>query len=121
MNKEPLVIADVAHNFDGIQAVLEQLRKIPTPAYHFVIGMSGDKDVHKILDLFPKQATYYFCRANVPRAMDDQELQELALEKGLIGEFYGSVKSAVQAAMLQARKKDVIFIGGSIFVVAEAI
>lgn len=121
LNKEPLTIADVAHNYDGIKAVSKQLRRIPAAAYHFVLGMADDKDINKILDLFPKEATYYFCKADVPRGLDDQELQRMARDKGLIGEYYGSVKAAVQAAMLQANKGDVVYIGGSIFVVAEAI
>ena len=83
--------------------------------------MVGDKDVSKVLSLLPTKATYYFCKANLPRAMAADVLQQMAQEKGLIGKKYSSVKRAVLAAKRAANQADMILIGGSTFVVAEAI
>jgi dihydrofolate synthase/folylpolyglutamate synthase len=86
-----------------------------------VIGMVKDKDIAKVLSMLPKKATYYFTKANIPRAMDEKELQGKAISFGLQGKSYSTVLEAKDAAILAAKKNDMIFIGGSTFVVAEAI
>lgn len=121
LSESPLTIADVAHNADGISSVVNELNKMSFNALHIVLGLSGDKDASSILKLLPQDATYYYCRASVPRAMDSAELQALAADFGLVGEQYKSVNEALMAAKLQADKEDVIFIGGSFFVVAEVV
>jgi dihydrofolate synthase/folylpolyglutamate synthase len=121
LKKEPLVICDVGHNAEGIVYVVEQIRKTKHHKLHFVFGAVDDKDISKILKLLPKDAEYYFCRANIPRAMDSGVLAKQATNAGLKGKNYGSVKDAVKNALQNASKKDMVFIGGSTFVVAEAI
>jgi dihydrofolate synthase/folylpolyglutamate synthase len=121
LKEQPLVIADVAHNEDGIQAVLQQINQTPHKHLHFVLGMVGDKDVTRVLKLLPKQATYYFCKADIPRGLDAQELKKQAFEFHLIGENYVSVRHAYEAACAHASQDDLVFIGGSIFTVAEVL
>jgi dihydrofolate synthase/folylpolyglutamate synthase len=121
LSENPLTIADVAHNADGINSVINELNKMEFKSLHIVLGLSGDKDSGSILELLPNDATYYFCRANVPRAMDTHLLHEQATQYGLVGEQYKSVSEALLAAKLQASKEDVIFVGGSFFVVAEVV
>jgi dihydrofolate synthase/folylpolyglutamate synthase len=114
----PLTIADVAHNEDGIRTVLEQLQQTPHKQLHFVLGLVGDKDVTRVLKLLPQKATYYFCKADIPRGLDAEMLKEQAAEFQLKGESYGSVKKAYTAAVEAAKEDDLIFIGGSVFPVA---
>lgn len=117
----PLIIADSAHNEGGLTIVLDDLKKLNAPQYHIVIGFVRDKDISKVLTLFPTNAIYYFCNAQIPRALPAKDLKELALKFGLIGKSYTSSKSAYHAAVNKATSNDVIFIGGSIFVVGEII
>ena len=121
LNEKPLVIADVAHNEDGIRVVLEQLQKIPHAQLHFVLGLVGDKDVSRVLKLLPINAIYYFCKADIPRGLDAQLLQQQASEFQLIGKFYSSVKQAYEAALRDAHDNDLVFVGGSVFTVAEVL
>jgi dihydrofolate synthase/folylpolyglutamate synthase len=119
--KSPLVIADTGHNEGGIREIVKQLKHTPNLKLHIVLGVVNDKDPSKVLELLPKKATYYFCKANLPRAMEASELQQHAQNVGLTGAVFPSVKKAVQAAKAAATAQDVVFIGGSTFVVAEAI
>jgi len=121
LRKEPLVICDVGHNAEGIAYVVEQIKKTKHKKLHFVFGAVEDKDISKILKLLPSDAEYYFCRADIPRAMDAEALTKFANDTGLKGKNYGSVKDAVKNALQNAAPNDLIFIGGSTFVVSEAL
>ena len=121
LNDAPLTIADVAHNEDGIRTVLAQIQQTPHRHLHFVLGVVGDKDVSRVLKLLPPTATYYFCKADIPRGLDAQELKKQAFEFQLIGESYVSVQHAYEAACANAAQDDLVFIGGSIFTVAEVL
>jgi len=121
LSKKPLTIADTAHNKDGITAVVKQLNKIKYKKLHLVLGAVNDKDITSMLTLFPKNGTCYFCKPNIPRGLDAVELKMQAESIGLKGEAYHSVKSALQAARKAAIPSDLIYIGGSTFVVAEAL
>ncbi len=114
-------ICDTGHNPDGITAVCEQLAACKYDKLHFVIGMANDKDVESVLRILPKEAVYYFCKASIPRAMDEKELAERAASVGLHGNIYPTVAEAYSAARRQAAPQDMIYIGGSTFVVAEVI
>lgn len=118
---KPLTIADCAHNEQGLRVVLDELLNHDFHNLHIVLGVSGDKDLAPVLALFPKEATYYFAAAKVPRAMPAEELHQLAASHGLRGEYYASVMKAFEAARLYAAANDLIFIGGSVFVVAEVV
>ncbi len=115
----PLIIADTAHNQEGLHYVTQQLKSMNYKHLHIVIGMVSDKDATAILKLFPKEATYYYCAANNKRAIPAVTLQKHANPLGLKGSHYGSVKQAFKAAKKAAHTTDLIFIGGSTFTVAE--
>jgi dihydrofolate synthase/folylpolyglutamate synthase len=115
----PLIVCDTGHNAHGIKLVAEQLRSIPNKKLHIVIGFVKEKDVRKILELLPKHAAYYFTQADIPRALPVEDLKKVAIEYGLEGETYTTVKDAYRAACDRAEKEDVVFVGGSTFVVAE--
>lgn len=117
----PKTICDTAHNREGLILVFNQLKKEPFASLHIVIGMVNDKNLEKLLDIFPKQAQYYFCKPNIPRGMDAELLAEKFYNVGLKGQAYGSVKIAFEAAKKQASNFDIIFVGGSTFVVAEVL
>jgi dihydrofolate synthase/folylpolyglutamate synthase len=119
LSHRPLVVADTAHNEGGLRLVLAQLARVPHQQLHMVIGTVNDKDVGAVLALLPRQATYYFCQADIPRALPAPELAERAAAAGLLGRAYGPVATAVAAARAAAGPADVVFIGGSTFVVAE--
>lgn len=121
LNNEPLIICDTGHNREGLLYVLDQLGKIPATAKHFIIGFVNDKDLSTVLPLFPKDAFYYFTKASVPRALDEQILRDEASKYGLNGESYPEVKIALENARKKAEPSDLIFIGGSTFVVAEVV
>lgn len=121
IGRQPLVVCDTGHNQDGIRAVLEQLKATPYRRLHMVFGMVNDKEVDKILQMLPAEACFYFCKADVPRGLDANILREMALGKGLRGESYSSVREALKAAKDAAGPADLIFVGGSTFVVAEAL
>jgi len=121
LQKTPLVIADSAHNAEGINAILESLANYTFNQLHIVLGMMKDKDVDEILVLLPKDATYYFCSPNFWRAMDEIELKEKAKTFNLPGEAFESVKAAKEAAIKKSAKDDLVLIIGSCFVVAEVI
>lgn len=119
LSHSPLTICDTGHNEDGIRMVVDQLQSLPKNRLHFVIGMVRDKDIDGVLNLLPKDATYYFTQAQIPRALEAQELREKASNFQLFGEAYQEINAAIQAAKSNAANDDVIFIGGSTFVVAE--
>ena len=116
---KPLIIADTGHNEAGILEVVNQLKNYSYSQLWMVIGMVNDKDISKVLDLLPKEATYIFCQASIPRAMDAYELERKGNEKGLIGQVIPKVTDALEFARKNASPDDLIFIGGSTFVVAE--
>jgi len=119
MGDQPKIIADTAHNEHGLRIVLQQLMEEPKLRLHIVLGVVNDKDLTKILPLFPKDALYYFCKPNIPRGLEASVLGQLASDFGLTGKVYDSVSNAYQKAREQARPDDVIYVGGSTFVVAE--
>ncbi|WP_411274421.1 bifunctional folylpolyglutamate synthase/dihydrofolate synthase [Daejeonella sp.] len=121
INQRPLIICDTGHNEDGIREVLKNFDNYPHNKLHMVIGMVKDKDISKILALLPQKASYYFCSPNIPRAKSAVELKEEASVFGLIGNSFGSVFLALEMAKKNASKNDLIFVGGSTFVVAEVI
>ncbi|PLX21853.1 MAG: dihydrofolate synthase [Salinivirgaceae bacterium] len=121
LNKKPLTIADTAHNTEGLQYVLSQLNEIEYNHLHIVLGVVDDKNLESILPMFPKKASYYFCKANIPRALDEKALKSIAFKYNLQGESFESVLQAFEAAKSVALSNDLIFIGGSTFTVAEAL
>jgi dihydrofolate synthase/folylpolyglutamate synthase len=121
LNTNPFIICDTGHNKEGLEYVLHQLKNIPNTRLHMVIGFVNDKDTGSILPLFPQEAQYYFTRASVPRALDEKILESQAGKFKLTGSSYSSVRKALRAARKKAARTDLIFIGGSTFVVAEVI
>lgn len=121
LNKNPKVICDTAHNKEGLHYVLKQLKEEIFEKLHIVLGVVNDKNLDEILPLFPKRAIYYFCKPNIPRGLDALKLKNKASEFDLIGNDYTSTKNAYKSAFNNASKKDLIFIGGSTFVVAEVV
>jgi dihydrofolate synthase / folylpolyglutamate synthase len=119
IGNNPLTICDTGHNEDGIKMVVNQIKNTAYKTLHFVFGVVADKNQDAILQLLPKDAVWYFTRANIPRAMNEHELAQKASGFGLNGDTYHSVTEAYNAAKLNAGKDDLIFIGGSTFVVAE--
>ncbi len=121
LQEKPLIICDTGHNVDGITKVLAQLNEIKREKLHMVIGMVGDKNIDGVLDLLPKDAQYYFTKASIPRALDELILAEKATNYNLKGNTFPTVKEALDAAKKNANPNDLIFIGGSTFVVAEVV
>lgn len=121
LGREPLVIADSAHNEDGLQQAMRQLARTPRRRLHFVLGTVNDKDLGKMLPLLPKQARYYFCRPDIPRGLAAEQLATAAETFDLHGQVYSSVRRALAAARRRSTEQDVIYVGGSTFVVAEVV
>lgn len=121
LSQQPHVICDTGHNVAGIQFVTDQLRQTPHDRLHMVIGMVNDKDISGVLKLLPKDATYYFTKASIPRALHENELALLAEPMGLRGKTYPTVAEAMEAAKKECRPNDLVFVGGSTFIVAEAL
>lgn len=119
LHHSPLLIADVAHNEDGIRQLVQQIAITPHKEVHIIFGAVKDKDIDTVLCLFPQSAHYYFTRAQIPRAMPEEELMKIANGHGLKGNSYSSVNTALYAASLKAGKKDLILVCGSVFVVGE--
>ena len=115
----PTLICDTGHNVGGITYIVEQLKQQTYRQLHIIIGMVNDKDISGVLSLLPKDATYYFTKASVKRALPENELLALAEEAGLKGTTYPTVVEAVQAAKKNCPPKDLIFVGGSSFIVAD--
>jgi dihydrofolate synthase / folylpolyglutamate synthase len=121
LQENPRVLCDSAHNEDGLREVMARLAQLEYAQLHVVMGVVKDKDLAKMLDLFPKNAKYYFAKPDIPRGLDATSLQAQAMQKGLIGKTYSSVHNALKAAKRQAQVDDLIYVGGSTFVVAEVI
>ncbi|MEM9918965.1 MAG: folylpolyglutamate synthase/dihydrofolate synthase family protein [Bacteroidota bacterium] len=121
IGERPTILCDSAHNEAGLQLTLSEVQQSSFGQWHIVFGMVNDKDAAKVLSFFPKNAHYYFAKANIPRGRQAAELQQIAAEMGLRGSAYGSVAEALEAAKGVASADDLIYIGGSIFVVAEVI
>ncbi|OYX26381.1 MAG: tetrahydrofolate synthase [Flavobacteriales bacterium 32-35-8] len=121
LQQNPKVICDTAHNKEGLNYVMKQLLDETYNSLHMVFGVVNDKDVSSILPLLPKKATYYFCKPDIPRGLDADELKKLFIDFGFTGQAYSSVKEAYKAAKNKANENDCIYIGGSTFVVAEIV
>lgn len=121
IRKEPLTVADTGHNVAGINEIIQQLEETKFSTLHFVLSVVNDKDIDGILELLPRYARYYFCKANIPRGLSVDILAEKAEATGLKGESYNSVAEAYKAACDNAQSDDMVFIGGSNFTVAEIV
>ncbi|MDP3641647.1 MAG: folylpolyglutamate synthase/dihydrofolate synthase family protein [Bacteroidota bacterium] len=121
IGNNPLTICDTGHNPAGIKMVVEQINQTAYKKLHLIIGMVNDKDQDEVLSLLPSHARYYFTKASIPRATDPEELAGKAARFGLKGNCYASVREALSAALVHADKNDLIFVGGSTFVVAEVL
>lgn len=121
IQKEPTVIFDTAHNREGLLLTMEQLLQTPHHDVHIVFGAVGDKDLDKVLPLLPKKAHYYFCAPSIARALDVAVLKAKASDFELLGKAYKTVRSALNAALKKANKDDLVYVGGSTFVVAEVV
>lgn len=121
LGQHPLVITDIAHNTQGIQAVMTQLQIFPARRWHIVLGMVRDKDRSKLWNLFPEDAHYYYVRPDLPRAIEADVLALEGNSHGRKGNSYENVERGVQEALKSAEADDLIYIGGSTFVVAEAL
>lgn len=121
ITEKPLIIADTGHNEDGIKQVLENLKRYSYKDLHMVFGAVNDKDIDKILKMLPAKAAYYFVKASVPRALESEELQKKASEFRLRGEAYNTVENGLKAAKKAYKSGDLIFVGGSTFVVGDVL
>ena len=119
LSQTPYTVCDTGHNVGGISYIVEQLKHQKYDRLHIVMGMVNDKDISGVLSMMPKDAIYYFTRADVKRALPENELQALAQQVGLQGQSYPNVKAAVEAAKQHSSEKDFIFVGGSSFIVAD--
>ena len=121
LQNNPLVIGDSAHNEAGLKYVMQQLTAMKYNRLHVVVGMVRDKDITKMLALFPTNAVYYFCKAHIPRGLPATDLKTKAKDFGLTGKSYSSVRRAYSAAKKTAKPDDLVYVGGSIFVLAEVL
>lgn len=121
LSSYPTIVCDTGHNVGGLTYVMEQLKKQTYTNLHIVVGFVKEKDVNSVLELFPKEATYYFCSPAIARGLNVNTLKEIATAKELQGEAYSSVAEALNVAKAQALPTDFIFVGGSTFVVAEVV
>ena len=119
LSDSPLTICDTGHNIDGLSYVTAQLKAIKCPHLHIVLGFVNDKDVEHVMPLFPKDAQYYFTNADIPRAMPAEQVKAFGEKFGLIGKTYENVPAAYESAKKKASTQDVIFIGGSTFIVGD--
>jgi dihydrofolate synthase/folylpolyglutamate synthase len=121
LGRSPLIICDTGHNREGLEYAINQIGRIHKDRLHIVLGFVSDKDRSSLLSIFPDSATYYFTRASVPRALDEKILMSEAVQWGLKGTCFPDVQSAVRSARANASRNDLIFIGGSTFIVADAL
>lgn len=121
LQQKPFVVADTAHNYDGLKETMAQLKQLNYNVLHIVLGVVADKDLGKVLPLMPKKARYYFCKPNLMRGLEADKLQQISLTYGLKGSVFLSCKKAYVEALKSATPNDVIYIGGSTFVVGEII
>ncbi len=121
LQSHPKVICDTAHNREGLTYVMQQLLNEDFEALHIVFGVVNDKDLDTIIGLLPKKAIYYLCKPDISRGMDANTLNTFFKDFGLVSVTYNSVKEAYNSALIHANSSDLIFVGGSTFVVAEII
>ncbi|NJO92510.1 MAG: hypothetical protein HC831_28730 [Chloroflexia bacterium] len=121
ISKDPLVLVESAHNEGGMTLAMQQLNTLIINHLHIVFGVVRDKDISKILALLPTNATYYFAKANIPRGLEAETLKEQASAHNLNGKAYPSVSRALSAAKRRAKSGDLVYVGGSMFVIAEVI
>ncbi len=121
LQQSPLIICDTAHNEAGLEWNIRELKGMKAGRLHFVLSFVNDKDLDAILPLFPKSAMYYFTKADIPRALNEDELRLKAGEYGLMGKAYSASGEALNEARNQARSEDLIYVGGSTFLVSEVI
>ncbi|MCB0644058.1 MAG: bifunctional folylpolyglutamate synthase/dihydrofolate synthase, partial [Phaeodactylibacter sp.] len=121
LGRDPLIIGDSGHNLAGLTGTLQAIEQMPFERLHLVLGFTAEKDIQKMLAILPTTASYYFCKADVPKGLDAQRLQSRAAAFDLKGAAYASVESALAAAKQAASPADLIFVGGSIFVLAEVL
>jgi dihydrofolate synthase/folylpolyglutamate synthase len=121
LNRKPLTICDTGHNKEGLKYVMDQIKKVHKSRLHMIIGFVNDKDLNLVLPLFPTEAVYYFTRASVPRALDEKILMDESAKYGLCGHCYPDVKTALAKAGKDAGNSDMIFIGGSTFLVGDVL
>ncbi|MEO8822057.1 MAG: folylpolyglutamate synthase/dihydrofolate synthase family protein [Ginsengibacter sp.] len=119
IHEKPTVVLDVAHNEDGIKQLLLHVGKLDYKHLHIIFGMVKDKDIKKVLYQFPEEASYFFTKAQNPRALPEDELQKMAKGFGLNGEIFPDVNKALKTAMINASPDDLIVVCGSVFVIAE--
>ena len=119
LSQKPLTMCDTGHNYDGLKYVTAQLKALKCSKLHIVMGFVNDKDVERVMPLFPKDAQYYFTQAEIPRAMAATEVKAYGEKFGLSGNVYKNVPEAYAAAMKDATADDAIFIGGSTFIVGD--
>lgn len=119
--KDPLTICDTAHNYSGLSSVMSQLASLNASVLHLVIGIVNDKNLKSLIPLFPENAKYYFCEADTKRALPVEDLESNFAAHNRRGSSYSSVLEAYAAAKVNAEKNDIIYIGGSTFVVAEVL
>ncbi|NNC70698.1 MAG: bifunctional folylpolyglutamate synthase/dihydrofolate synthase [Flavobacteriaceae bacterium] len=121
LHEQPKVVCDTAHNKEGLSQVLKQLLNEEYEKLHIVLGVVNDKKLDDILLLFPERAVYYFCKPQIPRGLNAHDLHQKAAQFNLKGEVFSSVKQAYKNALERAAKNDLIYVGGSTFVVAEVV
>ena len=121
LQEEPKVICDTAHNKEGLTYIINQLKGESYENLHVVLGFVNDKDLNTIIDLFPKNATYYFCKPAINRGLDADVLRNVFTKNGYSGNSYKSVNEALNTAKKRANSSDLIYVGGSTFVVAEIV
>jgi dihydrofolate synthase/folylpolyglutamate synthase len=121
IQQRPRIIADTGHNVEGLKLSMAQIASMQFNQLHFVVGMVNDKDIDKVLTLLPKDGRYYFCKANIPRALEVDILFAGAQKNGLNGQAYSSVAEAYLQAKANMQDDDLLFVGGSTFVVAEVL
>ena len=119
LNEKPKTICDVGHNLDGIKSIVHQLESEEFKQLHLVLGFVSDKNVEELISLFPKNAIFYLTQPSIPRAMPLDRLEQIADGKRINYKRFENVELALEAAKIQATQDDIIFIGGSTFVVAD--
>jgi len=119
IHENPTVVLDVAHNEDGIKQLLLHLQKLNYQSLHIIFGMVKDKDIRKVLCQFPREGTFYFTKAHNPRALPEDQLQQMAKEFELKGATFDNVNQALKSALDHASSHDIIVVCGSVFVIAE--
>ena len=121
LEEKPTIICDTGHNIGGMKYITEQLSNMKYDKLHIVIGMVNDKDINGVMSLLPPNAQYYFTQASVKRALPANEIKNIGNNHGLKGNAYSNVNEALEAAKASASPNDLIFVGGSTFIVSDLI